>query len=266
VIELLSRVEIRGKFDLDWDDSDVLPEVLSPDVEFLLHRMNEATYEQVAPKQGELILDIGCGRAIDGVEIAKRKARVIGLDPSRLMIAHARENISRDGTGVSLICGVGEYLPVQAHSVDKVVCKGALDHFPDPGMVMRQIGIALKPGGKAIIAVANFESLGFKLGRRMHRFNKSLGFKDSSGRMPWEIPPDHTYRFDYSVVRQMASDYLEVENAVGVSLLFGLPWWGAFLSKCPRSVSLFMLKALDRIARRFPSLSDVVILKCRPME
>ena len=80
------------------------------------------------------------------------------------------------------------------------------------------------------------------------------------------MPPDHTYRFDYSVVKKLASDYLEVENAVGVSLFFGLPWWGAFLAKCPRSISLFMLKALDRIGRRLPSLSDVVILKCQPRE
>ena len=266
MIELLSRVEIRGKFDLDWDDSDVFPEVISPDIDFLLRRMNEATYEQVAPRLGELILDIGCGRAIDGAELAKKGAKVIALDPSRIMIAHARSHLSGNGTGVSLVCGVGEYLPLVTQSVDKVVCKGALDHFLDPAQVIRQMGKVLKPGGKAVIALANFESLGFKLGRKIYQFKQSLGFKDGRGRMPWEIPPDHTYKFDYSLIKQMANDYLEVEEVIGVSLFFGLPLWGAFLSKCPPSLSLFILRVLDRIARRIPSLSDVVILKCRPKE
>lgn len=257
-------MDIGGKFALDWDDSDVLPEVISPDIDFLLCRMNEATYAQISPRRGEIILDIGCGRAIDGAELAKKGALVIGLDPSHIMIANARSHLSGNGTGVSLVRGVGEYLPLGAHSVDKVVCKGALDHFPDPAQVIWQMGKVLKPGGKAIIALANFESLGFKLGRKMHRFKRVFGFKDGRGWMVWEIPPDHTYRFDYSSIRQMANDYLEVEQAIGVSLFFGLPVWGTFLTRCPRSVSLCILKMLDRIARRFPSLSDVVILKCRP--
>ena len=82
--------------------------------------------------------------------------------------------------------------------------------------------------------------------------------------MPWEIPPDHILKFDYPLLRRMAGNYLKVEEAIGVSLLFGLPWWGSFLAKCPRSISLAILTALDRAARLLPSLSDVVILTCRP--
>jgi SAM-dependent methyltransferase len=266
MIELLNEVDVKGRFDLEWDDSGVMPEVVNPDMDFLFRRMNEATYEQVDAKQGETILDIGCGRAIDGLEMAKRGAVVIGLEPSKVMMVHARSHIGGNGAGVSLVCGVGEYLPLGAKSVDKVLCKGALDHFPDPAMVMRQMGAVLKPGGKAIIAIANFESLGFRLGKRMYQFRRAIGFKDGRGRMPWEIPPDHTYKFDYSLIKQMANDHLEVEKATGVSLFFGLPLWDKFLARCPRKFSLFILKTLDKMARHLPALSDVVILKCRSKE
>ena len=84
------------------------------------------------PRRGEMILDIGCGRGIDGVELAKKGAVVIGLEPSQVMISHARNHISENGANMSLVRGVGEYLPFRAQSVDKVVCKGALDHFPEP--------------------------------------------------------------------------------------------------------------------------------------
>lgn len=256
--------EMKGKVDLEWDDGHVVPEVVNPEVEFLFRRMIEATHEKVNPRRGEKILDIGCGRATDGVLLAKKGAMVIGLEPSNPMIAHAKNHIAENRVDMAVIWGVGEHLPFRPQSLDKVVCKGALDHFVDPAMVISRIAVVLKPEGKAIISLANFESLGFKLGKGVCRLKKLLGYKDAEARMPWEIPPDHTYRFDYALLKRMAGNYLKVEEATGVSLLFGLPWWGLFLGKCPRGISLAILNTLDRIARFVPSLSDVVILRCKP--
>jgi SAM-dependent methyltransferase len=252
------------EFDLEWDDGQLFPEVVYPDAEFLFRRMNEVTLESVNPMEGEMILDIGCGRGIDGVEMAKKGAVVIGLEPSNIMLRHARNHICENGAKVSLLRGLGEYLPLQAQSLDKVVCKGALDHFADPSVVVEQMAVVLKPEGKAIIAIANFESFGFKLGRMIWFFRKVCGFEAMEGRMPWEMPPDHTLRFDYSFLKRLVSSHLEVEQATGVSLLFGLPWWGMFLAKLPRSISLAILRSLDKGARYLPSLCDVVVLLCRP--
>jgi SAM-dependent methyltransferase len=250
--------------DLDWDDEQLFPDVVYPDADFLFRRMNEATVESVNPGFGEVILDIGCGRGIDGVELAKRGAVVIGLEPSQVMISHARNHISENGVNMRLVRGIGENLPFQARSMDKVVCKGALDHFPEPAVVIQQMAMVLKPEGKAIIAIANFDSLGFRFGRVAWRFRKMLGFKLPEGRMPWEIPEDHTYRFDYSFLKCLVGNCLEVEQISGVSLLFGLPWWGMFLAKCPKAMSLAILNTLDKLARHLPSFSDVVVLRCRP--
>src|SRR4030042_1743743 len=141
-----------ARFDLEWDDGELFPEVVYPDAEFLFRRMNEVTLECVNPRGGEAILDIGCGRGIDGVEVAKKDAGVIGLEPSNGMISKAREHISQNGASMSLVQGVGEHLPFQLRSFDRIVCKGALDHFPDPAMVMEQVALVLRPEGKAIIA------------------------------------------------------------------------------------------------------------------
>jgi len=253
----------HSKFDLQWDDGDIFPAVVYPDAEFLFRRMNEVTLECVNPGRGEAILDVGCGRGIDGVEMANKGAVIIGLEPSNIMLRHARNHISQNGAGVSLVQGVGEYLPFQLRSMDRIVCKGALDHFPDPAMVMEQIALVLRPEGKAIIAVANFESLGFRLGKMVWWFRRLFGFKTSEGRMLWEVPEDHTYKFDYSFLRRLVKRYLKIEQAIGVSLFFGLPWWGIFLAKCPKGMSLAILNSLDRLARRLPSISDVVVLRCR---
>ncbi|MCJ7828525.1 MAG: methyltransferase domain-containing protein, partial [Dehalococcoidia bacterium] len=199
--KVLSQEDNKAGFDLEWDDEQLFPDVIYPDVDFLFRRMNEATLESVGARRGEMILDIGCGRGIDGVELAKRGAIVIGLELSQVMINHARNHISENGANMSLVRGLGENLPFRDQSMDKVVCKGALDHFSEPSVVMQQIAAVLKPEGKAIIAIANFDSLGFKLGRAIWWLRKMLGFKPSAGRMPWEIPEDHTYRFDYSFLK-----------------------------------------------------------------
>ncbi len=106
--------------------------MLYPDSEFLFARMNQVTLDIVNAQPGEIILDIGCGRGIDGVEMAKKGAVVIGMEPSTVMLRHARNRVGQNGANMSLVRGVGEYLPLQASFLDKVVCKGALDHFVDP--------------------------------------------------------------------------------------------------------------------------------------
>jgi SAM-dependent methyltransferase len=249
-------------FDLEWDDRDLFPDVLYPDADFLLQRTNEVTLQIVEASEGELILDIGSGRGIDGVELVKKGALVIGLEPSPAMLGYAEKYISESGPGMSLVRGVGESLPFKVRSADKVVCKGALDHFPQPDMVIKQMAILLKPEGKAIITIANFDSLGFRLARFIWRLRKAFGFKVPEARMPWEVPEDHTYRFNYSFLKKLAEDKFEVEKVSGVSLLFGVPWWGLFLTKLPQTVSLAILKSLDYIARYIPWLSDVVVMRC----
>jgi ubiquinone/menaquinone biosynthesis C-methylase UbiE len=251
-------------FDLEWTDEHLFPDVIYPDIDFLLKRMNEATIDQVNPRAGEVILDIGCGRGIEGVKLAGKGALVVGIEPSPVMINHARNQVSLNKANMSLVRGVGENLPFQAGSVDKVMCKGALDHFPQPAEVMRQMAAVLKQDGRAIIAAANFGSLGFKMGKSIWWLRKILGFKAPKTRMLWEVPEDHTYRLDYSFLKRLVTDFFEVERISGVSMLFGLPWWGIFLGRLPGNISLGILKLMDKIARNLPSLSDVVIVQCKP--
>ncbi|MDD5311836.1 MAG: class I SAM-dependent methyltransferase [Dehalococcoidia bacterium] len=251
------------KVDLNWDDREVLPDKIRPDVAFLLQRMNLATLEMVAAVDGELIMDVGCGRAIDALGMSAFGARVIGIEPSRVMTAHAVDMIKLDGHRISLVRGIGELVPVAAGSVDKVICKGALDHFADPEKAVQQMAAAVKPNGQVIIAVANFSSLGFKIGEFIFWLRKVLGIKNPYKRLPWQLPPDHTLRFDYRMVTRMAGKYLKLEKVEGVSLLCAAPGWGDFLGKLPVKTQDSVLHALDRFASRFPALSDVVILRGR---
>ena len=249
------------KINLYWDDIDVLPDKIRPDVEFLLNRMNEATLQIVDARPGEKILDVGCGRAIDAVNMSKSGAKVIGLDPSQVMLRHADESIRLDGHNTTLLRGIGECIPLSPRSIDKVVCKGAIDHFADPDKAIKQMAEVVTPGGHVIIAVANFESLGFKIGKFIFGLRKLLRIKNPYSRLPWQLPPDHTVKFDYKQILTAAEKHLKIEKVIGVSVFASTPGWGDVLLNLPASVTKSILGWLDRIAHSLPVISDVVILK-----
>jgi len=223
------------------------------------------TLDEVAPGRGQLILDVGCGRAIDGAQLCEKGAQVVGLEPSRVMIDRAKEHLGRSNARVALAQGIGENLPIKPHSFDKVMCKGALDHFFSPSKTMEEIARVLKPDGELIISIANFNSLGFRLGKKLYPVTKFLSPSLAKERKPWQLPPDHKYRFDYPSLRSLVKQHFEIRKTEGISLFFGLPLWGSFLSKLPRSVAYALLKTLDRLARPFPSLADVILMKCTPI-
>jgi ubiquinone/menaquinone biosynthesis C-methylase UbiE len=253
------------KIDLEWSDDDVVPPVVYPNLEFLFQQMLRLTLEEVAPGHDELILDVGCGKAIDGARLWEQGAKVIGLEPSRVMIARAKEYLSESNAQVALAQGIGENLPFKSHSFDKVMCKGALDHFFSPSETMEEIARVLKPEGEMIISIANFDSLGFRLGKKLYPVTKFLSPSLAKERKPWEPPPDHTYKFDHPFLSSLVNQHFEIKKIKGISLLFGLPLWGSFLSRFPYSVSYAILKVLDKLARPFPSLADVILMKCTPI-
>jgi ubiquinone/menaquinone biosynthesis C-methylase UbiE len=251
--------------DLEWDDDDVVPDVVYPNLDFLFQQMLHMTLKEVAPGQGELILDVGCGRAIDGARLCERGARAVGVEPSRVMLIRAREYLTDNSASVVLAQGIGESLPFKSHSFDKVMCKGALDHFLFPGQTMEEIARVLKPDGKMIVSIANFNSLGFRMAKRLYPVTKLFSPSLAKERKPWEIPLDHTYKFDYPLLESLVKQHFEVKKTKGISLFFGLPLWGSLLSRLPRSVSYTLLKTLDKLARPFPSLADVILIRCTPI-
>jgi len=253
------------KIDLEWTDDDVVPSVVYPDLEFLFQQMLDLTLEEVGAGHGELILDIGCGKAVDGAKLAEKGALVIGLEPSHIMLDRAKEHLGENNLKVALAQGIGENLPFKSHSFDKVMCKGALDHFFSPSKTMEEISRVLKPEGEMVIAIANFESLGFRVGKTLYPVSKLLYPARYVARKPWEPPPDHQYKFDYPFLCSLTKEHFEIRKRKGISLLFGLPLWGSFLHKLPNSLSYAILKVLDKIARPFPSLADVIVIRCTPI-
>jgi 2-polyprenyl-6-hydroxyphenyl methylase/3-demethylubiquinone-9 3-methyltransferase len=79
--------------------------------------------------------------------IARRGARVTGIDPAREALAAARAHAAMEGLDIRYDEGSGEALPYADASFDAVVCVDVLEHVSDLDAVLTEVARVLRPGG-----------------------------------------------------------------------------------------------------------------------
>jgi len=252
--------------DLDRDMSDVIPTGQTPDSEFLFDRMTRVTLDCARPAPGRRILDVASGVGQDALALAVRGARVFGAEPSKRMSDMALLFAAdKPGPHPSWLRSWSDALPFADASFDAVICKGAMDHFDRPGEAIAEMARVTKPGGRVVLAIANFESLACRVGRAADDLREQLFRRPPrGGRRGYDGPSDHFTRYELDLMREQAEQHLELEVVQGISLGWGMPGWSKVVARIPGALCSPLLRALDALARRAPSLSDVVVLAGRP--
>ena len=245
--------------DLDYHLEDVFPGPYRPDTQFYMDRVSEATIQAARRLRRGRILDVACGTGKETVQLSQKGWEAWGLDASDEMLAIARRDAEQEGASVTFVRGIAETLPFRDSSFDRLVCKVSLDHFAHPQAFVQEAARVLKPEGRAIIALANYESLSCKLGRWLYPLFLRLGWMSTTERPYWVIPPDHTFKGHYHQIVRLGDGWLKLRKSFGVSLLWLFPGWGSLLAKLPQPLALVILRTADSVARLTPSMSDVII-------
>jgi trans-aconitate 2-methyltransferase len=105
----------------------------------------QAVLDLLAPRQGELILDLGCGSGQLTAAIADAGASVIGLDSSPEMLAEARANYP----AVEFRLGDAANFNIES-PVDAVFSNAVLHWVKNAAGAAGCIARALKPGGRFV--------------------------------------------------------------------------------------------------------------------
>ncbi|QDU65975.1 class I SAM-dependent methyltransferase [Engelhardtia mirabilis] len=92
------------------------------------------------PPRGPVV-DVGCGTGILARQLAARGAVVIGIDPSRPMLAQARQ----DAAGPIYLLGEAEALPIADGSAGRVTAAQAMHWFDIPAFAVEARRVA-RPG------------------------------------------------------------------------------------------------------------------------
>lgn len=97
---------------------------------------------------GRRVLDVGCGTGALAAELARRGAKVWGLDGSPEMLAVARGTV---GPSVGLKLGAAESLPFRDGWFQRAVLRTVV-HLLDRGRALPELARVLAPAGRVVIA------------------------------------------------------------------------------------------------------------------
>lgn len=243
-------------FDLSYSIEDFLAGTTRDSV-WIYQAIEDAMVGLASEVPGGRVLDVACGTGKVSMRIGERGCVSIGAEASMEMIGLGRW-VHPDSRAL-MVRSIAEDLPFLSDTFDRVICQGSLDHFVDPHAFMRESARILKPDGRVVIALANFESVSCRLGRNIDRVKWKLGRPRPPWRRYWEIPEDHNVKGDLPYVKSLGGDWLQLERCFGISLLWLLFGWGGFLDRLPEAAARRVWTALDRYARSRPGRSDMII-------
>lgn len=114
-------------------------------------------FDTLVDWRGKDVLDLGCAGGFMSEALAARGARVTGMDPAGDAIAAAKAHSAGQTPALDIRydVGVGEALPYQDASFDRVVCVDVLEHVEDLAQVCSEVSRVLRPGGAFLFDTIN---------------------------------------------------------------------------------------------------------------
>ena len=124
-----------------------------------LHEINPLRLEWInarAALSGKSVVDVGCGGGILAESMARKGARVTGIDLSEKALKVADLHGMESGVQVRYEKIAAEDLAArEPGQFDVVTCMEMLEHVPDPASIVRACTAMVKPGGHVFFSTLN---------------------------------------------------------------------------------------------------------------
>jgi ubiquinone/menaquinone biosynthesis C-methylase UbiE len=233
---------------------------------FYLQRLEEVPVEETARGASGRLLEVAAAEAWHACRLAARGLEAHVLEPSAVMLGKARAHTAELGVEVRFVRGIAEALPYAARMFDRVLIDAAIDHLSAPDLGVREMVRVLKPDGRFVVTFVNYGGLGVRLSRALYRLHRRLVPSRRDEHHFWDtpVPVEHTFECTYENIGRLCGQYLELERAIGVSMLWGMPGWSWFLAWLGERRMFRLLRWLDARARQMPGLADYVLMVWRP--
>jgi SAM-dependent methyltransferase len=153
-----SRLASRAWWDADADDYQAEHGDFLGDADFVWcpEGVREEDVRLLGDVDGRGVLEVGCGSAACARWLSRQGARVVALDISTGMLAHASADNASTGVPVPLVQASADQLPFADASFDSACSAfGAVPFVADSGAVMHEVARVLRPGGRWVFAVTH---------------------------------------------------------------------------------------------------------------
>jgi len=164
-------------------------------------------------KEGDSVLDVGCGNGQNSLLAAGKAKMVVGFDIDKVQLKIAGAEATRRGLkNVSFdYVSAEDKFPYQPDLFDKIIFLGVLEHLSKRESILREIKRVMKAGGQLLLGVPN-EMTSWK------KLQMSVGIQHFTD-------PDHELEF----TKQTITDLLIKTGFVPVSIqptAYDTPWAG----------------------------------------
>jgi 2-polyprenyl-6-hydroxyphenyl methylase / 3-demethylubiquinone-9 3-methyltransferase len=124
-----------------------------------LHEINPLRLEWIdrhAALAGKKVLDVGCGGGILAEAMARKGARVTGIDLSEKGLRVAELHLLESRLPVSYEKAMAEeYAAAHTGEFDVVTCMELLEHVPEPESMVAACARLVRPGGQVFFSTIN---------------------------------------------------------------------------------------------------------------
>ncbi len=124
-----------------------------------LHEINPLRVDWIdrhAPLEGKDVLDVGCGGGILAEAMARRGARVTGIDLSEKALRVAELHLLESKLTITYENAMAEdYAAAHPGAFDVVTCMELLEHVPQPESMVAACARLVRPGGRVFFSTIN---------------------------------------------------------------------------------------------------------------
>jgi SAM-dependent methyltransferase len=134
----------------EWTDASSARAWARDEITWGMFGVPEADLRVLGDVAGLDIVELGCGTAYFSAWLAKRGARVVGVDPTPTQLETARRLQRETGIEFPLIEAPGESVPLPDGSFDLVHSEHGASTWADPYLWIPEAARLLRPGGRLV--------------------------------------------------------------------------------------------------------------------
>ncbi len=176
---------------------------MNPHTYSLYARLREPhILEMLEPKEGEFILDLGCGAGYFTERIAERRTWCCGIDTDRRSL-----NLARGDIPAMFVCGSAVDIPIKDNMLEKILLADILEHIEDDERVISELCRVARDKALLVLSVPSRE--GLLSDTRFHRL-----FHEEKGSPEYHVRNGYTLEDLKGLLKRHNIRVVEVRYAV----------------------------------------------------
>jgi SAM-dependent methyltransferase len=144
------NVRAWTKSNADYTDAAAAVAWAQEEITWGVWEIPEAELGVLGDVSGLDVVELGCGTAFFSAQLARRGARVVGVDPTPAQLATARRLQRETDLEFPLVEAFGEEVPLPDESFDLAVSEHGASNWADPYRWIPEAARLLRPGGRLV--------------------------------------------------------------------------------------------------------------------